>query len=255
MLVLSRRAQQRIVFPHLGISLSVLQVKGRIVKIGIEAPDSVKILRQEIDESRSDAESSVQRDAIHRRRNELNVLQLRLDAIQARIDRGEVIDAEGLMQSVLGKVSAIDHEIANADQPVRSPSSNRPKRLLVVEDCDNERGLMAYVLASHGFDVHVARDGAEALSQLQMWNTMPDFVLMDVQMPLSNGLETLHRIRHDTRLADLQIFAVTGSSRDRDNEPVGRGWDGWFQKPLNVASLIAKIRESDSSATPSHLVG
>ncbi len=244
MLVLSRRAQQRVVFPHLGITLSILQVRGRIVKIGIEAPESIKVLREEIAQTHDDAESFSEDE--HRRRNELNVLQLRLDALQARLDRGEDIDAAAVLQSFVGKASVADHRLAPAQTHLSPTTEGRPIRLLVVEDSDNERGLMAFVLASQGFDVHVARDGAEALEQLQMWGTMPDFVLMDMQMPVSGGLATLQCIRHDERLAHLQVFAVTGSPRNRGQEPAGRGWDGWFQKPLNVAALVERIRQETS---------
>ncbi len=246
MLVLSRRAQQRVVFPHLGITLSILQVRGRIVKIGIEAPQSVKVLREEV----ADGETSDQGcdETEHRRRNELNVLQLRLDALQARLDRGESIDTDDLVRCIVSKASAADHQLSPVQAVAPLVGDDTPIRLLVVEDSDNERGLMAYLLALQGFDVHVARDGAEALEQLRMWGAMPDFVLMDMQMPLSDGLETLHRIRHDDRLANLTVFAVTGTSRSHADEPVGRGWDGWFQKPLDVSSLVARIREDISTS-------
>ncbi len=115
-------------------------------------------------------------------------------------------------------------------------------RLLIVEDSDNERNLMAYLLASHGCDVHVARDGAEALEQLRMLGTMPDFVLMDMEMPFSNGLQALHKIREDERLSQLKVFAVTGSPRVVEDEPAGRGWDGWFAKPLDVSKLVKRLR-------------
>jgi len=48
MLVLSRRVKQEIVFPHLDITISVLQVRGRIVKVGIIAPPDIKVLRSEM---------------------------------------------------------------------------------------------------------------------------------------------------------------------------------------------------------------
>lgn len=259
MLVLSRRAHQEVVFPHLNIKLSILQIRGRIVKIGIEAPKNIKVLRQEAAERDASASQGLQAAAIaltddsagaeeHRRRNELNLLQLRLEAVQRRIDRGETVDAESTLQSLFGNVIAFDHELA-AQQHREAPilENGRAMRLLVVEDCENERRLMAYVLASHGFDVHVARDGQEALEQLRMWGVKPDVVLMDLQMPMSDGLEALHQIRHDHRLADLKVFAVTGSNRVPENEPVGRSWDGWFSKPINVARLIARLREEEAS--------
>lgn len=252
MLVLSRRAQQKVVFPHLGISLSVLQVRGRIVKLGIDAPEEVKILRQEVlNEAEDGAEgdtakaasivkSSEDSELDHRRRNELNILRLRLAVLQEKITRGIALDVEATLRALLADVSEIDRDFAVAPCPV--VYEGRPIRLLVVDDSDNERHLMAYLLASQGFDVHVARDGIEAISLLRLWGTRPDYVLMDINMPLADGLATLSQIREDDSLSSLKVFAVTGSRRNLANEPVGRGWDEWFQKPLDIKALISRLQ-------------
>ena len=245
MLVLSRQTQQQVVFPQLGIKVKILQVRGKIVKLGIDAPGEYQILRNELAPDASPPSAS--NEAEHRRRNELNLLQLKLTAIQRRIERGESVDADVTLQHLLQRYSEIDHELDPAVEGLPAAGATRPIRLLVVEDCDNERRLMAYVLASHGFDVHVARDGSEALRQMKSGPTLPDCVLMDMQMPLSGGLETLLRIRQDERLADLVVLAVTGSKRSPDDEPAGRGWDGWFPKPLDVPRLISRLSEFEAA--------
>lgn len=263
MLVLSRRAQQQIVFPNLGVTLSILQVRGRIVKVGIEAPPEISVLRQEVHSTHlRDQAAENQTDCLmdsdiyagdseaeHRRRNQRNVLQLTLDAIQHRIDSGNLSDAKEMTEALVTRMEKDDYRSAlpgtTAKQVVAG--ADRPLRLLVVEDSDNERGLMAYLLASHGFIVQVARDGAEACEQLQRWTTLPDFVLMDMQMPMFNGLEAMCRIREDQRLQNLHIYAVTGSRRDVHAEPVGRGWDRWFAKPLDVRQLVQAIQEDHTS--------
>ncbi len=262
MLVLSRRAQQKIVFPNLGVTLSILQVRGRIVKVGIEAPPEISVLRQEVFSSQLqeqatetsvdqmiDESDAADSNAEHRRRNQLNVLQLTLDAIQHRIDRGDLDDAKTMIETLVKKMEGQDYQSALPSVTAKQVVSgvDRPLRLFVVEDSDNERGLMAYLLASHGFIVQVARDGAEACEQLQRWNTLPDVVLMDMQMPMFNGFDAMCRIREDERLRDLRIYAVTGSRRDIDAEPVGRGWDRWFPKPLDVRQLVQVIQEDHAS--------
>lgn len=256
MLVISRHAEQQVVFPHLGITVSILQVRGRLVKLGIDAPESVKVYRQELIDDAGDqkvvADQEIHADQLrgqdHRRRNELHLLQLRLQSLQRRIDRGEMLDPASTLQWLLGNVASIDREIGSFPTETTPNQASRPLRLLIVEDSDNERRLMAYLLAQHGFDVHVARDGLEALEQLRMWGGLkPDLVLMDMQMPMSNGLETLQRIREDEGLASLRVFAVTASPRQPEFEPVGRGWDGWFQKPVNIEKLIECIQAEASS--------
>ena len=112
MLVLSRRADQQIAFPGLGITLSILQVKGRIVKVGIDAPPEIAIKRNELvteEDLRTLAatnpevdEPSIDREeSEHRRRNQLNTLQLYVDSIQMRLENREHIDAKKLVQSLI----------------------------------------------------------------------------------------------------------------------------------------------------------
>ncbi len=247
MLVLSRRAEQHIVFPHLGIRVNVLQVKGQLVKLGVDAPKSVRVLRSELNDQGCSPPAGSQignRSELseHQLRNELNLLTLKIQALQHRIDRGDRVDTDTALQTVLDGFSAIDHSF---DAPIAATPSGtlgRPLRLLVVEDSDNERQLMAYLLASHGFDVQVAPDGLAALSQLELASVLPDCVLMDMQMPYASGLETLYQIRTNDQLKHLLVFAVTGSKRDESSEPIAHSWDGWFSKPLDVKALVDRLQ-------------
>lgn len=250
MLVLSRRADQQIVFPNLGITLQVLQLKGKIVKIGISAPKTISVVRPENSGCGQSSESpTFDASALdHRLRNELNLLQLRLEVLRRRLDQGEEVDLDATVAELLGGVDAIDYEMA--PEPQKNVLSNR-RSLFMVEDSDNERKLMAYTLAGHGFDVQVARDGTEAIEILGSANRLPDFVLLDLEMPVSNGLEVLSFIRHDARLQHLNVFAVTGSERRPELEPLGRSWDGWFQKPLDMGRLISRLTQADvESSSP-----
>lgn len=237
MLVLSRRAQQEIVFPNLGIRINVLKVQGKLVKLGIEAPPEVAVLRKEANAGSEAADSEAKGAAEHRRRNELNLLHLRVAALQRRIDRGEQVDLLSAFTELVDHYAGVDRALAPSEQVSGDPG--RLRRLLVVEDSDNERQLLAYLLASHGFDVQVARDGQEALDCLSEGLFRPEFVLMDMQMPVINGAETLELIRADDRFADTKVFAVTGQRFE--DEPNATKWDGWFQKPVNIQSLLATL--------------
>lgn len=141
---------------------------------------------------------------------------------------------------------AFDQEVGLSRNPGIRGTAGRPLRLLIVEDSDNERRLLACLLAQQGFDVHVARDGAEALEQIRMIGCLkPDVVLMDMQMPISNGLETLQRIREDEGLADLKMFTVTGSIRQPEHEASV----ALMTEPSNVPILPA-VSNSACSASP-----
>lgn len=244
MLILSRRAEQQILFPHLGICVNVLQVKGQLVKLGVEAPKSVRVLRSELAET-PDPEIRNEPPAPeldHDQRNVLNLLQLRIKAIQMRLERGDTLAAQDVLDSLLEQYSEVDHSLGEFDEQESLRCADRAVRLLVVEDCDNERQLMAYLLASHGFDVQVAPDGRVALEMLATSARLPDFVLMDMQMPNADGLETLLEIRSNEALRHLKVFAVTGVKRDPEKEPIGHGWDGWFRKPIDVPALVNRLR-------------
>ncbi|MCA9109654.1 MAG: response regulator [Planctomycetaceae bacterium] len=241
MLVLSRRKHQEVLFPNLGITVQVLQIRGQIVKIGIEAPNDIPVIRREVlDAEHHDSIPTADERLTHELRNELNVLQLRVQALQRRLEQGATLDAESTLQTLLHGIDTVDRQMS---QFQHAHDAEPGLRLLVVEDCDNERKLMAYVLASHGFEVHVARDGVEAIEWLNSSSFRPDVVLMDMQMPLSSGIEVLEQIRHSPRLQDLLVFAVTGSKRTSETELVGHGWDAWFSKPLDVQRLVETIQE------------
>lgn len=243
MLVLSRRAQQEILFPNLGIRINVLKVQGKLVKLGIEAPPEVSVLRQELNDKLDSCESA--NTSEHRRRNELNLLYLRVAALQRRIDRGENVDLVKTFSELIDYYSGVDRELM---APARSDSApGRACKLLVVEDSDNERQLLAYLLASHGFDVQVARDGQEALRCLIEGLFRPEIVLMDMQMPIINGAETLELIRADERFSTTKVYAVTGQRFE--DEPNATKWDGWFQKPVDIKFLLATLNAECETAS------
>lgn len=233
MLVLSRKTDQEFLFPNLGIKIQVMQIKGRLVKIGIEAPEAITVLRSEIL-----ADQSIDK---HRLRNELNLLQLKIDAIQLRLNRGAEMEAEPVLNQLCDSAGELGQSIAGTSFATDMDSSD-PIRLLVVEDSDNERRLMAFLLASHGFSVYVARDGQEALEQLRAWNWRPQLVLMDMQMPMWDGLSALAEIRMDPQLCEIPVAAVTGVQRSEEYQLDGHGWDAWFSKPLNIPALLRYIQ-------------
>ncbi len=250
MLVLSRRAEEEIKFVNLGISVRVLKVRGQIVKIGIDAPRDIKVMRSEACGTADDsiAVSPVAKPrSQHALRNHLNVVMLRLRALQKQIENGEMRKAHESLDTLLHGASAADVALGPRGVAAVPDEFGQPCRLLVVEDADNERQLMAYLLATHGFDVSVARDGGEAMEYLAHATALPRCILMDVNMPIANGTATLQWIREDQRLANLSVFAVTGCTRIPELEPVGHGWDGWFVKPIDVELLLASIPNSPVS--------
>lgn len=232
MLVLARRPGQKIVFPGLGVSIEVLRTNGNVTRLGIEAPQDVVVLRDEV--APTDP-ASTPHDALSGDWNDrLSALILRLQRLQARLQAGGIDDPETQLNQLLGQFSELENRTADA-----GPSSDSAPRVLLVDDQDNERELLATCLRLGGIEVVTAAGGRAALETLQT-GALPDLVLLDMSMPEVDGPALLRAIRDDARLASLRVFAVSGSSRS-DFAPLPL--DGWFSKPVRVDALLRAVRK------------
>jgi len=252
MLVLSRRPGQKVVFPSLGVAIEVLRSNGSVTKLGVEAPDDVPILRDEVlarQTTAADALSSAARssDDLERRhfwRNKLNLLMLKLQLLQQQLELGQPEEPEQRLAEVISELT--DLEQSTADAVVRN---NVPPRVLIVEDQANERELLATCLRLGGVEVATAGNGREAFDYLHE-HELPDLVLLDMRMPEVDGPTFIKSIRDDIRLHNLRVFAVTGaSSSDFASGPLPL--DGWFSKPVRIDALLQAVRggQTNSVAT------
>ncbi len=112
---------------------------------------------------------------------------------------------------------------------------------LVVDDAPDIRLLADLVLTMAGFTVRAASSGSEALRMLAR-DDLPDIVLLDVQMPEVDGWETLTRLRHDPRTADLPVVLCTVKGLPEDTL---KGWtlgcDGYLGKPFDIGDLVEEL--------------
>jgi len=115
-----------------------------------------------------------------------------------------------------------------------------PAVILVAEDNDaNLRFVWDYLLAK-GYEVIVARNGVEAIARVR--EKRPDLILMDIQMPVMDGLEATRRIRADAGLEGIPIVALTALARPGDRERcVGAGVDEYLSKPVSLKWLAQTI--------------
>ncbi len=116
------------------------------------------------------------------------------------------------------------------------------KSILVVEDDADTRAILAQVLEEDlGYEVRVARDGADALAQLGA-GARPHLVLLDLLMPGIDGVEFLRRLRQDPdpAVAATPVVVMTaltgGADRVRDLDP-----DGYLAKPFGIGRLRTAI--------------
>jgi signal transduction histidine kinase/DNA-binding response OmpR family regulator len=131
---------------------------------------------------------------------------------------------------------------SHADLPARIP------RILVVEDnVVNQRVVLA-ILRKKNYKMELAADGREALNLLEASEPF-DLVLMDIQMPVLDGLETTRLIRKEARWAALPILAMTAHAMTGDRERcLQAGMNGYISKPIQAAHLIATIERALAEA-------
>lgn len=230
MLVLSRRPEEKVVFPQAGITIHVLGVRGNAVRIGIDAPRDVKVLREELTGAPA-APPKPKPSPSHALCNRLNKITLLTHLLEKQWAAGRAGEAGATLKKLTEVVEALDREAA--PRPPEEPAARPKARTLLVEDDANERELLAGLLSLNGFECDTAEDGQAALDFLAS-HERPDIVLMDMLMPRCDGPEAVARIRRDPRFAGLKIFAVSGTAPNEFGVPTGpEGVDGWFPKPLN----------------------
>ncbi|QDT35746.1 response regulator [Stratiformator vulcanicus] len=247
MLVLSRRVGEQVLFPHLGIKVEVCQAGTNRVRLGIAAPKDVTVARPETlgpEDLEAFAERTLRtKTERHELKNRLNTLGLALKLFQRQQELGQEEAAAKTLDMVFTEMGKLDSFASGTGQPQGEAPSNREVRLLVVEDEDNERELLASLLRSHGFAVDSVPDGAKAIESLE-GGMKPDLVLLDMNMPNRNGRETLEAIRSDSRFEGIKVVAVTGADRTADADE----FDAWFPKPLDAEQLIRTVRRGIGSA-------
>ena len=116
------------------------------------------------------------------------------------------------------------------------------KRILVVEDQEDNRQILRDLLSNAGFEMIEAEDGQQALTQAAKHK--PDLILMDIQLPLLDGYEATRRIKADPALNAIPIIVVTSYALSGDEEKAhAAGCDAYVAKPFSPRALLAKIRE------------
>ncbi len=270
MLVLSRKKEQKILFPTLGVTLEILRISGNAVSVGIEAPRSIQVLRSELhpdrllERSDQDQRNSGTTHAkesssnlTHELRNQLNNIFLSISVVQKLLSKGLHAEAEERLEQAFAALSQLDCGIeidrnennfasvtqkisADACQAADADKQSRVLTTLLVEDDPNEQALLAGYLRMCGYRVVTAQDGLEAL---QILGHEPiDLMVLDMRMPRMNGVETLRAIRRDPFLKDLNVVVVSGEEpQECVVKDDSRGVIEWFTKPLDPARLVEHL--------------
>lgn len=125
---------------------------------------------------------------------------------------------------------------------------NGPRSVLVVEDNPQNLELVEFLLEEAGMQVRGARDPERV--QALLAESLPDLLLLDMQLPGLGGLDLVARLRNDPRTVRLPIVALTAHAMQGDRERfLAGGCDGYLAKPIETALFIDQIRQIWSDAT------
>ena len=115
------------------------------------------------------------------------------------------------------------------------------KRILIVEDQEDLRGVLRDLLTGSGYTVIEAGDGEAGVAKAK--SDRPDLILMDIQMPAIDGYEATRRIKADPALKPIPTVAVSSFAMKGDEEKArAAGCDHYVTKPYSPMQLLRLIR-------------
>ncbi len=116
------------------------------------------------------------------------------------------------------------------------------KRILVVEDNEDNMYLITVLLQKSGFAILEARDGAEGV-ELAV-KEKPDLILMDIGLPVLDGYEATKRIKANKETKDIPVIALTSYAMAGDREKcLDSGCVGYITKPINPETFVAEMEK------------
>lgn len=235
MLVLSRKENDKLLLPTLNISIEVVRIQGNTVRIGIDAPQDVPILRHEIADLKSiefppDEQAANQRTAALAKaiRQRTDSCASALNLLHEHLDGN--IAAQSLIVDVYNELRALEQDTKSA--LVESGNSASLPHALLIDYDPNESQLLASYLRLNGFEVTTADDRSDALDYLSL-HSCPDFVLLDMLTAQDTNAEFLAQLRGKAGCEKLKLFALGNI------EPTGV--DRWFPRPIDAERLVREL--------------
>jgi len=154
------------------------------------------------------------------------------------------------VESTLGQGSRFFFDIPElqADSTGMSPKTlgeitgytGSRKSVLIVDDTDESRQMLADTLGSVGFEVSQASNGSDALAAVR--SIPPDLVFMDIRMPVMNGIEAMVRMQKDNALSMIPVIAVSAGATDEERISCqAAGVKVFLTKPIEIAALLDEV--------------
>jgi two-component system cell cycle response regulator DivK len=116
-----------------------------------------------------------------------------------------------------------------------------PRKILIVEDNEDNRELAVKVLRNKGFETVTAVDGEEAIEKAV--SEKPDLILLDISLPKLDGYEVAKRLKSMEEFKEIPIVAFTAHAMKGDREKViVAGFEGYISKPINIREFPDQVK-------------
>lgn len=137
-------------------------------------------------------------------------------------------------------LSTRQRQLADWSRADQRRDEERVTKVMVVDDSVTVRKVTSRLLERHGMDVLLAKDGLDAVAQLQ--DHLPDVILLDIEMPRMDGFEVASFIRHDSRLKHIPIIMITSRTGGKHRErAMALGVNEYLGKPFQEKELLETI--------------
>jgi two-component system, cell cycle response regulator DivK len=114
------------------------------------------------------------------------------------------------------------------------------RRILLIEDNEQNRYLLTFLLEQHGYQVVAAEDGALGIAAAKAM--LPSLILLDIQLPLMDGYAVARELRSISELRSVPIIAVTSYAMPGDREKaLEAGCSGYIEKPIDPETFISDM--------------
>ncbi len=281
MLILGRRINQSIIFPNCGITVRILDVNGRVAKIGIEAPRSVTIMRGELAiaaQGGSTHSSTFEKNSLEYKQNdapekELPVMQFaqRLAEIKACIHlfqqrraAGDEAGADQVLGDLLTEISDLDSDclkgISEASTSLEQSHTEYvsesmthyeigrtdPIQILIVNEPNCLTGAPLPLGTFHGCHLCTVNNRPTALKAIESHEHF-NYVVCNGSPLAFDELELVRTIRSNRRLDNTKIFMTSEVANAMERLELSKTYriDGWLTRPLIMHDLWKHIVESE----------
>ena len=118
----------------------------------------------------------------------------------------------------------------------------KQRKVLIVEDNERNLKLFRLIIGFLGYEVFSAKNGEEGVRMAKEME--PDLILMDIQMPVMDGITAMDNIRADEKIKDIPVIALTSYAMRGDRERfLQHGFTDYIAKPVGKDSLIGAVRK------------